>query len=489
MSATCQSQKLLSSIIRLAATSAPRNTFLVRSPKTIASPRPFTTIIPRQAPGGFSVSFAPDPDEASTDGPAASKPPVKRPKSSEKAKKNGKAVLGTESSKARELPEQYAEPVTIIQHRVAEEIDNTECQGTIVTSDAPVQRQQIEHAAASENGFIAVVQDSRIEPDLNQEPIMADMPTTRFDTSNEPFNTTAAIPEGSKKSGKTNRPKDRNAKAKARKAAELVETKMLATNVGSSLGPDIFQNDKSSAAEDSLPDALLDVSNATSPAMEPREKPPTRTTSSANTAIQNSEFRRTERSESSPRREKTAPALRNKTKGLFKDTSRRPHSDSSPTWKADAAKLDAKSVRSPPTWKREPWQVQKSALQQKFADEGWNPRKKLSPDTIEGIRALHEQYAEKYTTAVLSEQFKVSPEAVRRILKSKWRPSEDKMLERRERWAKRHDRIWDQQAEIGLRPARTKSRKTPEPGEIDSQVEIEELHTPAAGRQTTRMGM
>ena len=114
--------------------------------------------------------------------------------------------------------------------------------------------------------------------------------------------------------------------------------------------------------------------------------------------------------------------------------------------------------RGAPVAKQEEWGIQKGALKEKF-DEGWQPRKKLSPDTIDGIRALNQQYPEKYTTPVLAEQFKVSPEAIRRILKSKWRAAEGEMEERRERWARRYDRIWDQQAAIGLRPPRTKDRK------------------------------
>ena len=114
--------------------------------------------------------------------------------------------------------------------------------------------------------------------------------------------------------------------------------------------------------------------------------------------------------------------------------------------------------REKPVAKREEWAIQKGALKEKFS-EGWQPRKKLSPDTIDGIRALHQQYPDKYTTAVLAEQFKISPEAIRRILKSKWRATDDEMEERRERWARRYDRIWDQQAAIGLRPPRTKDRK------------------------------
>ena len=119
---------------------------------------------------------------------------------------------------------------------------------------------------------------------------------------------------------------------------------------------------------------------------------------------------------------------------------------------------------------REDWQIQKDALKKKFGEEGWSPRKKLSPDTMEGIRALHEQYPQKYTTPVLAEQFKVSPEAIRRILKSKWRPSPEKMEERRARWAKRHDRIWDAQAEMGLRPKRTKDRKPEGPERLDDII-------------------
>ncbi|PYH78009.1 hypothetical protein BO82DRAFT_249753, partial [Aspergillus uvarum CBS 121591] len=62
-------------------------------------------------------------------------------------------------------------------------------------------------------------------------------------------------------------------------------------------------------------------------------------------------------------------------------------------------------------------------LKEKFK-EGWNPPKKLSPDAIEGIRHLHQVAPEQFTTPVLAEQFKVSPEAIRRILKSKWRASD-----------------------------------------------------------------
>jgi len=102
--------------------------------------------------------------------------------------------------------------------------------------------------------------------------------------------------------------------------------------------------------------------------------------------------------------------------------------------------------------KREPWQIQKEALEKKFGKEGWNSRKRLSPDTIEGIRAMHKQYPDHFTTPVLSQQFRVSPEVIRRILKSKWTPSPEEMEKRRERWDRRGERIWTKLAEVGVRP-------------------------------------
>lgn len=108
--------------------------------------------------------------------------------------------------------------------------------------------------------------------------------------------------------------------------------------------------------------------------------------------------------------------------------------------------------------KREDWQIQKDALNQKFK-EGWSPPKKLSPDAMDGIRQLHAVAPNKFTTPVLAEQFKVSPEAIRRILKSKWQPTEEEAEDRRIRWRKRHDRIWSQMSELGIRPSRRRTKK------------------------------
>jgi hypothetical protein len=92
--------------------------------------------------------------------------------------------------------------------------------------------------------------------------------------------------------------------------------------------------------------------------------------------------------------------------------------------------------------KRENWQIQKSAIQSKFGDSTWQPRKRLSPDTLEGIRALHASDPVTYSTETLSSQFAVSAENIRRILKSKWRPNDDEREEREKRWERRGVRKW-----------------------------------------------
>ncbi|KTW27190.1 uncharacterized protein T551_03184 [Pneumocystis jirovecii RU7] len=87
------------------------------------------------------------------------------------------------------------------------------------------------------------------------------------------------------------------------------------------------------------------------------------------------------------------------------------------------------------------WKKQKIALKEKFP-EGWNPLKKLSPDTMSQIKTLRQQDP-AYTVPVLSNMFKVSPEAIRRILKSKWEPSPEEYADKLARWKKRKSRMRD----------------------------------------------
>ena len=101
---------------------------------------------------------------------------------------------------------------------------------------------------------------------------------------------------------------------------------------------------------------------------------------------------------------------------------------------------------------RPSWQIHKEKMKEKLNGEAWNPRKKLSPDTMEGIRHLHQTQPEKFTTSLLAQHFKVSPEAIRRILKSKWRPSDAEAEDRLRRWDKRGEKIWSNLVELGIKP-------------------------------------
>ncbi|EME88928.1 uncharacterized protein MYCFIDRAFT_213461 [Pseudocercospora fijiensis CIRAD86] len=100
----------------------------------------------------------------------------------------------------------------------------------------------------------------------------------------------------------------------------------------------------------------------------------------------------------------------------------------------------------------ERWKVEKHALQKKFGETSWQPRKRLSPDSLEGIRALHSSDPATYTTAVLAANFEVSPESIRRILKSKWKPSEEQRAARMARWEKRGVKKWEEMAKQGMKP-------------------------------------
>jgi Zn-dependent peptidase ImmA (M78 family) len=102
---------------------------------------------------------------------------------------------------------------------------------------------------------------------------------------------------------------------------------------------------------------------------------------------------------------------------------------------------------------RPEWLIQKQALKKKFP-EGWRPPKRLSPDALDGIRVLHQQFPDLYTTAALAQKFEVSPEAIRRILKSKWQPTAEEEEGRQKRWFNRGMSVWQRYAELGKHPPR-----------------------------------
>lgn len=86
------------------------------------------------------------------------------------------------------------------------------------------------------------------------------------------------------------------------------------------------------------------------------------------------------------------------------------------------------------------WKKQVLALKQKFKGERWNPTKKLSRGEMESLRLLRSQFP-NLTATDLSKRYKVSPEVIRRILKSKWQPTEKEMIRINARWQRRGTRV------------------------------------------------
>ncbi|KOG96959.1 mitochondrial ribosome assembly protein RRG9 [Saccharomyces eubayanus] len=86
------------------------------------------------------------------------------------------------------------------------------------------------------------------------------------------------------------------------------------------------------------------------------------------------------------------------------------------------------------------WKKQKMAVRKKIQGQRWNPSKKISQEQMEALRLLKSNFPEM-TASDFAERFKISPEAVRRILKSNWKRSDDENKNAHERWKRRGERI------------------------------------------------
>lgn len=98
------------------------------------------------------------------------------------------------------------------------------------------------------------------------------------------------------------------------------------------------------------------------------------------------------------------------------------------TVKERLKELERDHVKSLPEWTK-----RDRAIKLKYGT--WNPTRKLDRQQIQELRNISKMLPH-IKTIQLSEMFKVSPEAIRRILKSKWVPTdhdEDKLLERAEK--------------------------------------------------------
>lgn len=100
-----------------------------------------------------------------------------------------------------------------------------------------------------------------------------------------------------------------------------------------------------------------------------------------------------------------------------------------------AALSTARSKTETPATPLQPepaWKIHQRTMKRKYP-EGFNPPSRLSREAMDVVRRLHASDPEKFTTPALAKQFKISAEGIRRILKSKWRPSAAKVERERAR--------------------------------------------------------
>ncbi|GAA6016481.1 hypothetical protein JCM11491_002334 [Sporobolomyces phaffii] len=65
------------------------------------------------------------------------------------------------------------------------------------------------------------------------------------------------------------------------------------------------------------------------------------------------------------------------------------------------------------------WKKHKQAIQERFPG-GWAPPKRISREAMDLVRTLHRTDPATHSVPELSDRFKISPEAVRRVLKSRF---------------------------------------------------------------------
>jgi hypothetical protein len=111
--------------------------------------------------------------------------------------------------------------------------------------------------------------------------------------------------------------------------------------------------------------------------------------------------------------------------------------------KSDQTQSRSDTRKPPESWRKmklPEWKRHKYALWEKFDGQAWNPGRKLSRDQMDSVRVLKSAMP-NLTASDLAKEFRISPEAVSKILKSRWKPLNDEEADNvRERWLKRKDR-------------------------------------------------
>lgn len=108
-----------------------------------------------------------------------------------------------------------------------------------------------------------------------------------------------------------------------------------------------------------------------------------------------------------------------------------------------APNTDEQEPLNPPEW-----YSHKKAMKKEFP-AGWAPPKRISREAIDLLRLLQRSNPTTYTTPILAERFKISPESVRRILKSQFELSDDEKARREDRRRRENEERRRLEAEEG----------------------------------------
>ncbi|KAF3914410.1 hypothetical protein ABW21_db0207023 [Orbilia brochopaga] len=95
------------------------------------------------------------------------------------------------------------------------------------------------------------------------------------------------------------------------------------------------------------------------------------------------------------------------------------------------------------------WKIHKDAVKKKLAGKDWNPMRRLSPAAVATLKQLRAENP-GMTVEEFAPIFKISPDALRRILRSKWTPTVEQEEDRMERWRRRGDKVWGKWVEDGV---------------------------------------
>ncbi|ORZ28182.1 Neugrin-domain-containing protein [Lobosporangium transversale] len=78
------------------------------------------------------------------------------------------------------------------------------------------------------------------------------------------------------------------------------------------------------------------------------------------------------------------------------------------------------------------WMKHKLAIKEKLLGKAWIPQKRISRQAMEEVRYLRKQFPEEWTTDKLAKHFNISSESVRRILRTDFQLSPERVAEQDE---------------------------------------------------------